>query len=95
MVLAGKQQGGESPLKGLRVVVIGAGGAGRALAFGAVDRGANVIVCNRRATLTLHGTRAGQCVACRVMRAAWHIVYLTDHLFLCNSSSIKSNVSAG
>lgn len=37
----------ESPLRGLRVVVLGAGGAGRALAFGAADKGAHVIVANR------------------------------------------------
>lgn len=29
------------------MVVLGAGGAGRALAFGAVERGAHVIVANR------------------------------------------------
>ena len=36
-----------SPLDGLRVVVLGAGGAGRALAFGAAARGAHIIVANR------------------------------------------------
>ena len=38
---------GGSALKGKRVIVVGAGGAGRALAFGAVERGAKVLVCNR------------------------------------------------
>jgi 3-dehydroquinate dehydratase/shikimate dehydrogenase len=38
---------GESPLKGKKVVVLGAGGAGRALAFGAASRGAHVVVANR------------------------------------------------
>eukprot|EP00198_Chlamydomonas_reinhardtii_P005010 XP_001694346.1 dehydroquinate dehydratase [Chlamydomonas reinhardtii] len=37
----------ESPLKGRTVVVIGAGGAGRALAFGAAARGARVLIANR------------------------------------------------
>jgi 3-dehydroquinate dehydratase / shikimate dehydrogenase len=37
----------ESPLRGRAVVVVGAGGAGRALAFGAASRGARVIVANR------------------------------------------------
>eukprot|EP00884_Botryococcus_braunii_P011164 jgi/Botrbrau1/20048/Bobra.200_1s0053.1 len=37
----------ESPLKDRRVVVLGAGGAGRALAFGAADKGAHVIIANR------------------------------------------------
>lgn len=37
----------ESVLKGKTVVVIGAGGAGRALAFGAAHKGAKVIIANR------------------------------------------------
>lgn len=36
-----------SPLRGKTVVVVGAGGAGRALAFGAATRGAKVVVANR------------------------------------------------
>lgn len=36
-----------SPLSGQRVVVLGAGGAARALAFGAASRGAHVVVANR------------------------------------------------
>ena len=39
----------ESPLVGKTVVVIGAGGAGRALAFGAAARGAQVVIANRTA----------------------------------------------
>ncbi|GFR49320.1 hypothetical protein Agub_g11346, partial [Astrephomene gubernaculifera] len=44
-----QQQGeaGVSPLCGKTVVVIGAGGAGRALAFGAATKGARVIIANR------------------------------------------------
>lgn len=36
-----------SPLRGKTVVVLGAGGAGRALAFGAASRGAQVVIANR------------------------------------------------
>lgn len=36
-----------SPLRGRTVVVVGAGGAGRALAFGAAARGAKVLIANR------------------------------------------------
>lgn len=36
-----------SPLAGKTFVLVGAGGAGRALAFGAKSRGAHVIVFNR------------------------------------------------
>ncbi|EFJ45882.1 hypothetical protein VOLCADRAFT_82062 [Volvox carteri f. nagariensis] len=39
--------GGKSPLQGKTVVVIGAGGAGRALAFGAATKGARVVIANR------------------------------------------------
>ncbi|KAK9906781.1 hypothetical protein WJX75_007923 [Coccomyxa subellipsoidea] len=45
--LGGSRQGGESALRGKNVVVLGAGGAGKALAFGAIERGATVLVCNR------------------------------------------------
>ncbi|KAL4425636.1 hypothetical protein ABPG75_009652 [Micractinium tetrahymenae] len=38
-----------SPLAAKRVVVVGAGGAGRALAFGAAVKGAQVVVANRSA----------------------------------------------
>lgn len=36
-----------SPLAGKTVVVIGAGGAGKALAFGAKEKGAKVVIANR------------------------------------------------
>lgn len=39
--------GAPSPLQGKAVVVVGAGGAGRALAFGAAARGARVVIANR------------------------------------------------
>jgi 3-dehydroquinate dehydratase/shikimate dehydrogenase len=38
---------GSSPLQGKTVCVVGAGGAGRALAFGAASKGAKVIIANR------------------------------------------------
>jgi 3-dehydroquinate dehydratase/shikimate dehydrogenase len=39
--------GGETPLRGRRVAILGAGGAARALVFGALDRGARVTILNR------------------------------------------------
>ena len=42
-----EEDAADSPLAGRRVVVVGAGGAGRALAFGAAARGAHVIIANR------------------------------------------------
>lgn len=38
---------GSSPLQGKTVCVVGAGGAGRALAFGAASKGAKVLIANR------------------------------------------------
>ncbi len=47
---SGTEDAGNSPLQGKTVVVVGAGGAGRALAFGAATRGASVIIANRSAS---------------------------------------------
>ena len=38
---------GLSPLSGRYFIVIGAGGAGKAIAYGAKQRGAKVIIANR------------------------------------------------
>jgi 3-dehydroquinate dehydratase/shikimate dehydrogenase len=43
----GSSGSSESVLKGKTVCVVGAGGAGRALAFGAASKGAKVIIANR------------------------------------------------
>lgn len=45
--LSAIEKGIKTPLAGLTVVVVGAGGAGRALAFGAASRGAHVLIANR------------------------------------------------
>lgn len=39
--------GGDSPLLGKRALMIGAGGAGRAVAYGLTERGAQLIIANR------------------------------------------------
>jgi 3-dehydroquinate dehydratase/shikimate dehydrogenase len=46
---ASRAMDSSSPLKGRTVVILGAGGAGRAVAFGAIARGARVVVANRTA----------------------------------------------
>ena len=66
---AGNAKPGPSPLKGLTVVVLGAGGAGRALAFGAAERGARVIVCNRQAQ---HGTALQTGCYLRLASRVWN-----------------------
>ena len=44
---SGEGSENKSPLEGLRVVILGAGGSARALAFGAQSRGADVVIANR------------------------------------------------
>ncbi|KAL5566200.1 hypothetical protein UlMin_029364, partial [Ulmus minor] len=45
--LSGAATGGMSPLEGKLFVVLGAGGAGKSLAYGAAQKGARVVVANR------------------------------------------------
>ncbi|KAJ0080614.1 hypothetical protein Patl1_23432 [Pistacia atlantica] len=45
--LNGKAPGTESPLAGKLLVVLGAGGAGKSLAYGGAQKGARVVVANR------------------------------------------------
>lgn len=50
MFLTGSQGVGKetvSPLAGKVFVIIGAGGAGKALAYGAKEKGAKVVIANR------------------------------------------------
>lgn len=49
MTLAGSSAKGDpvSPLAGRLIVVVGAGGAGKAVAYGAKEKGARVVVANR------------------------------------------------
>jgi len=42
----GGRTGGKSPLAGKHALVLGAGGVGKALAFGLVNRGAQVVLCD-------------------------------------------------
>lgn len=63
-----------SPLAGKTVVVVGAGGAGRALAFGAAVKGASVVIANRSVQkaqeLAAQVRRAGHCSrACKLLHA--------------------------
>ena len=57
-----------SPLSGKTVVVVGAGGAGRALAFGAAVKGAKVVIANRslpKAAELAAQVRHARCALCR------------------------------
>jgi len=62
--------GGARPLAGRRVVVLGAGGTGRALAFGAQQRGASVVIANRCAW-SLPTLSEGPAAALRDRSCCW------------------------
>ena len=51
--LKGANEVSGSPLAGKLLVVIGAGGAGKALAYGGKEKGARVIIANRTYGKTL------------------------------------------
>jgi len=63
---------GHSPLYGRTAVVLGAGGAARALAFGAADKGAEVVVVNRSVerAQALAADVAASGAACRALAAS-------------------------
>jgi len=43
----GSKDAASSPLAGRLIVVVGAGGAGKAIAYGAKEKGARVVIANR------------------------------------------------
>jgi 3-dehydroquinate dehydratase/shikimate dehydrogenase len=61
---ARRKPGKRSPLNGKRVLLIGAGGAARAVAFGLVARGAKVMVANRTRERAVRLARELGCDSC-------------------------------
>lgn len=95
LVKGGKAGSAEQPLQGKTVVVIGAGGAGKALAFGAASRGAKaIIIANRNkaraeelaASLSAASSPSTACSACRLDELASAIS--GDNLILVNTTSV-------
>lgn len=74
-----------SPIAGKIFVLVGAGGAGRALAFGAKSRGARVIIFNRN-------YERAKALADAVSGEALHFEYL--HEFFPEKGMILANASA-
>jgi 3-dehydroquinate dehydratase/shikimate dehydrogenase len=62
--------GNQSPLRGKRVILIGAGGAARAVAFGLVARGAEVTVANRTRARAVRLARELRCGSCALSELA-------------------------
>lgn len=62
--------GGGDALQGLRVLLAGAGGAGRALAVGLVERGAEVVIANRTYDKGLRLAKEVGCAACKLDEVA-------------------------
>jgi 3-dehydroquinate dehydratase/shikimate dehydrogenase len=87
--LGGRAEGDVSPLLNKQVMILGAGGVARSLAFGLQRRGAGVILCNR------HDERAtdlAEEVGCRMIDWAMRAGTLTDVLINCTPVGMHPNV---
>ncbi|PON96667.1 3-dehydroquinate dehydratase type I [Trema orientale] len=81
-----------SPIAGKIFVLVGAGGVGRALAFGAKDRGAQIVIFNRN-------YERAKALASAVSGEAFHFEYLDsfcpeEGMILANASSVGMEPNA-
>ena len=87
--LGGRGADGSSPLAEKHVLILGAGGVARAIAFGCVRRGANVTITNRtdeRAT-----SLAAQ-VGCRLVNWGQRVATLAEVIVNCTPVGMHPNV---
>jgi 3-dehydroquinate dehydratase/shikimate dehydrogenase len=76
----GAQAGDSAPLSGKQVLVMGAGGVARAIAFGLVRRGALVTITNRNKD---RGSNLARDVGCRYVEWPRRMATLSDVLINC------------
>lgn len=93
LVKGGKAGSADQPLLGKMVVVIGAGGAGRALAFGAASRGAKaVVIANRNKAraeeLAASLAASSPSIACSACALDDLASFSGDNLILVNTTSV-------
>ncbi|MBX6314856.1 MAG: shikimate dehydrogenase [Isosphaeraceae bacterium] len=81
--LGGEGPGGASPLMDKQVLILGAGGVARTIAFGLVRRGAGVTVCNRNDE---RAARLAEEVGCR--STSWGMRAGTLHDILINCTPV-------
>lgn len=90
--LGGPQPGGgTSPLVDKQVLILGAGGVARSIAFGAARRGAGVSLCNRHDD---RATRLAEEVGCRSVSWSSRASTLCDVLINCTPVGMHPNLDA-
>lgn len=81
--------GEASPLQGARALVLGAGGAGKALAYGLRERGANVVIADRKAE---EGERIARWLGCEFCPWDEREGYVVQVLANCTPIGMFPNV---
>ena len=89
--LGGPQEDGSSPLAGKQVLILGAGGVARTIAFGAARRGAGVAIANRRDT---RAVQLAEEVGCRNVSWSQRASSLCDVLINCTPVGMHPQVDA-
>ena len=83
------QRDEESPLKGMSALVLGAGGAGKALAYGLHERGARVIIADRKVE---EGERVARWLGCEFCPWDEREGYVVQILANCTPIGMFPNV---
>ena len=85
----GETAGGPSPLEGKQVVILGAGGVARPIAFGLLRRGAGVTICNRTEE---NATTLAAELGCRTANWGSRATVLADVVINCTPVGMHPNV---
>jgi 3-dehydroquinate dehydratase/shikimate dehydrogenase len=85
----GGVEGGVSPLMNKNVLILGAGGVARPIAFGMVRRGAIVTICNRNDD---KATKLAEEVSCRSANWTMRASFLPDIVINCTPVGMHPNV---
>lgn len=89
--LGGAKEEGVSPLRDKQVIILGAGGVARSLAFGLARRGAGVMLCNRHDE---KATSLAEEVGCRMIDWGLRAGTLADILINCTPVGMHPEVDA-
>ncbi len=89
VALGGRKHGGISPLMDKQVLILGAGGVARAIAFGLVRRGAGVTICNRNEE---RAAKLASDVGCRSTSWSMRAGTMCDVLINCTPVGMHPHV---